>query len=248
MTATYRWALFDDMGRCTSIISSPVDLDLPFAVGAEDRPDDLYLGGDNRLARRQPVELVASRRYLVADGVDRVTIAGLPADARVLVDGRAQSVAEGISSDQPGSIVVEAAPPFISAPVLIEVDTLSAIAARLAAEVDRQAETVRTARGLLLAGQQEAYAAKTAEARTLLAGGDGAACPFLQREAEARGVSLAELASAVIAKADAWAVLAAEIEALRAGAKQAIANATDIETIITAAAVDWPAPDQGESQ
>lgn len=248
MNASYRWALFDGTGCCTSIISSPVDLGLPFPVDAEVRPDDLFMGVDGHPAQRQRVELSVSRRYLVADGVDRLTIAGLPSGAFVLVDGRAQPVTEAISASVAGSIVIEAAPPFISQPVVIEADTLASFALRLAADIDRQAEAARVAGGMPLAGQQEVYAVKTAEARELLAGGDATACPFLAREADARGVDLNALAAAVIAKADAWALLAAEIEACRAGAKQAIASADTIETIISAAAVEWPARDQGASQ
>lgn len=248
MTAAFRWALFDDMGRCTSIISSPVDLELPFAVDADVRPDDLCLGTDGHPARRQPVALTVSRPFLHADGLDHVMVEGLPVDAHVLVDGRIQLAAEAISTFQTGSLVIEAAPPFIAAPVIVEAELLPTFAARFAVEVDRRAEAARAAHGLLLAGQQQTYAAKSAEARALLAGGDAADCPFLEREAAARGVELLALAAAVVAKADEWAALAAEIEALRSGAKQAITNATTIETIISAAHVEWPVPEQGEGQ
>jgi hypothetical protein len=248
MTHPLRWALFDDIGRCSSIISSPVDLGLPHPVGADARAEELYLDGGGQVARRTSAELLPSRRHLVAGGADRVTIGGLPADALVLVDGRPQPVSDGIGAAEPGSLLIEAAPPFVAAPVFVEVDTLPAFAVRFAAEIDRQAEAARAAHGLLLAGQQEAYAAKTAEARALRASGGAYAGPFLTREAEARSVDLLDLASAVIAKAEAWAAVAAEIEARRGGAKQAIANAADIETLISAAAVDWPAPDKGEGQ
>src|SRR3546814_12216243 len=64
--------------------------------------------------------LRVSRRYLIADGVDRVEIGGLPADALVLVDGHAQPVSEGISAAEAGSLVIEAAAPFLAPSVVVE--------------------------------------------------------------------------------------------------------------------------------
>src|SRR3546814_16798224 len=104
------------MGRCTSIISSPVDLDLPHPVGAGARADDLYLDDEGRVTRRHPAELRVSRRYLIADGVERVEIGGLPADALVLVGGDAQPVSEGLSAAEEGRGSFEEAAPSTSTP------------------------------------------------------------------------------------------------------------------------------------
>lgn len=123
--------------------------------------------------------------------------------------------------------------------------TLAEYRARLIAELDGAAEAARLRYITPGAGQALTYQRKEAEARDHVAGGAGP-WPILEAEAAATGRTQADLATEIIAQADAWAGVAARIEALRAGAKAAIAAAPDHAT--AQAAVDglvWPEPEAG---
>jgi hypothetical protein len=82
------------------------------------------------------------------------------------------------------------------------------------------------------------YLKKEAEARAVV-WGQSKPTPFLDAEAAATGVTVADLAALVVTKAEAWDAKAAQIEALRRAAKAAVAQADNIAAMHTAAQVNW---------
>lgn len=110
--------------------------------------------------------------------------------------------------------------------------------AQLDAAVDAEAEAVRARYVTALPAQVGTYLLKEPAARAWLAD-SSASTAMLQREATARGMTLDELANEVIAKAEAWAILAGAIEGLRFTAKVRIAAAATIGAIVEAAVIDW---------
>jgi len=117
---------------------------------------------------------------------------------------------------------------------------LAPLRASLAAMVDQQAEQIRMLFLTDGAGQAMTYTRKEAEARARLADPD-APTPFLSLEAVARGMTVDELAAEVVGQADQWVAIGSAIEALRMGAKSAIAAASTLPDLVTASTVDWQA-------
>ena len=117
---------------------------------------------------------------------------------------------------------------------------ISGLAAHLRTAVDEAAELARAQFITPGAGQAMTYLAKQAEAAAYLA--DAAApTPFLTAEAAATSTTVAALAPVVHARALAWTTAGARIEAARMAAKAAIAAATTVGHLASAAAVDWAA-------
>lgn len=84
------------------------------------------------------------------------------------------------------------------------------------------------------------YLAKQAEAAAFLA--DSASwVPFLTAEAAATGTTVADLAAAVSANAEAWGTIGAAIEAVRRKAKVELEAASNLAEIAIAGAIDWAA-------
>ncbi|WP_051272990.1 hypothetical protein [Sphingomonas phyllosphaerae] len=122
-----------------------------------------------------------------------------------------------------------------------EID-LAALRAACIYSVDVEAEA---ARGRFLtagSGQAMTYTRKETEARAWTAD-NSIATPFLSAEANARGLTLADLIAEVIGQADAWVTIGAAIEARRMGAKAAIAAAATFGGIVAARNIDWSALD-----
>lgn len=86
----------------------------------------------------------------------------------------------------------------------------------------------------LTAGEEATYADKEAQARAVLAGSNDA-IGFVEDEAARRGVSLAEAASIIVAKADAGREKRRLIDNARLSGKTAIRAATTPDTIEAAA-------------
>ena len=83
-------------------------------------------------------------------------------------------------------------------------------------------------------GQDSTYLAKASEAETFLQAGspaDASAYFLLKPEAEARGITVAALASEVIAARDSWHQVAGEIEGVRISGKALVANAMTAEAV-----------------
>lgn len=122
---------------------------------------------------------------------------------------------------------------------------LDALRAALIVGVDASAEDVRQRILTPGAGQALVYSAKLAEARAVLSGADEPT-PFLTAEADARSITVAEMAAQVVAAAARWAQAGAAIEATRACAKQELFQAATLGGLIEAARVAWPDFTTGE--
>lgn len=119
---------------------------------------------------------------------------------------------------------------------------LDAVKAMMVAQIDADAERARLAHITGGAGQAMSYLQKAAEAKSCLADTepDAEAYPLLAAEIGITAPTLGEVAAVVAAAHAAWTVIGAQIEALRLGAKAAIAAATDAATAEAAAIIDWP--------
>lgn len=115
---------------------------------------------------------------------------------------------------------------------------LSALRAAVIQQIDIQAEQARQVFLTPGAGQAMTYQRKEAEARAWVAD-HSAPVPFLAAEAAARTVPIAELAAAVIKRADRWTAAGSAIEALRIGAKAAVGNALTLGAIVAARRIEW---------
>jgi len=111
---------------------------------------------------------------------------------------------------------------------------------RLLASLDDQAEATRLKYITNGSGQSMTYQYKVAEAAAWTADNE-ASVPFLSAEADARGMTIADLVSEVQTNAAAWTLIGSKIEAARMGAKTAVRNASTAAEMIAAATVDWQA-------
>ena len=106
------------------------------------------------------------------------------------------------------------------------------------AQIDSQAEQVRAKFVTPGAGQAMTYMQKQAEAEAYLS--DSAApTPILTEEAEAMGITVAELAAEVHANSVAWRAVGGKIEGARRAAKRAAAGAANAADMWTCAQIDW---------
>lgn len=118
--------------------------------------------------------------------------------------------------------------------------SLASARAAAIAEIDHGAEAARFPDFGAGIGQAETYREKEREARDLLAGGRGP-WPFLSAEAAACGLPERDLAVQVAAAADRTRTRAAAIEAVRRGAKRAIADAGSPAAVaLVVAGLRWP--------
>ncbi len=121
-------------------------------------------------------------------------------------------------------------------------------AAALTAEVKRQAEVVRLQYLTPGAGKANAYRRKEEEARAWEAAGGGAPAdpalyPFANARAAKTGEAIAAVLALFLARANAWAAIGAEIDALEDAAVLAIAAAAaddDWTAMEAAGQVTWP--------
>jgi hypothetical protein len=130
-------------------------------------------------------------------------------------------------------------------------DDLDALETELHTHIDHCAGNFRRRFITEIAGQQLTYDRKEREAREFLAAvePDPADFVFLNAEATETEQDIADVAAAVVANADAWALLGAAIEGRRLGAKRAVTLAKAGEGTVAerrdamnaAAAVDWEA-------
>ncbi len=125
--------------------------------------------------------------------------------------------------------------------------------AQMRAEARRQIDAAaEAARGQYLtpgSGQAIVYTRKEEEARRLLAAVaagqaiDPAAYPHLAAEVGITAPTIEEVANVVVAMADAWSAISAQIEGIRLSAKAALAGAaTPAEIRAVVAGVTWPEP------
>lgn len=111
-----------------------------------------------------------------------------------------------------------------------------AAAAPIVADCHAQIDGIADRAFTSSASRAARYIRKETEARTYLAeiSPDDAYFPMLAAEAAARGIGVEALATAVVAASDAYAQLAAGIEALRATARIEIEAASTVEAMHTA--------------
>lgn len=107
---------------------------------------------------------------------------------------------------------------------------LTAAKAEAKERIDAAAGRARARYITVAPGQEATYQAKQAEADSYAAAGrpaDTSAYPILTAEAQARGITVSELADIVRALRDQWAHVAAGIEAARIAGKAAVDAAPD---------------------
>lgn len=123
-------------------------------------------------------------------------------------------------------------------------DAASLASAKHAAlvRIDAAAENARLRFITGGAGQAMTYQAKVAEAQRIATDGapDPTAYPLLSAEVGITANTLPGVAGAVLEAYSAWLQIGAAIEALRLGAKRDIAQASTVEAVEAAAAVNWP--------
>lgn len=112
----------------------------------------------------------------------------------------------------------------------------------LCRQVDERAGDIRSGYITTVEGQDMVYQRKASEARAYLVDTQIAEIeiPHLVLEAQALGVTVADVANGVVAQEEAWAQLSAQIEAIRVGSKAQINAAQTIaEAEDAAGVVDW---------
>lgn len=117
----------------------------------------------------------------------------------------------------------------------------SLLKGHLRSTVDEQAGAARKDIITDVPGQAQTYGAKAAEAQAWVDGADAAGFPYLSAEAEARGVTMAQVRDEIIAQLGAQTPILARIEANRIRAKRDIDSASTLPSILSAGQVDWPA-------
>lgn len=101
-------------------------------------------------------------------------------------------------------------------------------------EVDRHAEAMRQHFISPGDGQALAYGAKLADAEKVLNGSGDSATPWLDGEAEARGMTRHALADLIVQRRDEWVVAGAAIEAAKARAKSRVREAVEAGAMMKA--------------
>lgn len=120
-----------------------------------------------------------------------------------------------------------------------EID-LDLLRAYLTIGIDNEAERMRGRFITALPGQVGAYVLKAQVARRWIAD-NSASTVGLASEAQARRMTIADLAAEVIANEEAWLLASDAIEGVRFAAKVAIAEAQTFGAIVEASKVDWSA-------
>lgn len=114
----------------------------------------------------------------------------------------------------------------------------------LRGKIDREAGQFRVQFITDVPGQAQSYEKKEAEARLWVAGDETTnpdRYPFMIAEATLRGVAVSVVRGEIMTQVNMLTPLAAATEAHRVAAKLAIASATNLGAIVTAATVDWEA-------
>ena len=161
-------------------------------------------------------------------------------DRHPLLTGEAMLA--GVAAIPGEKVDITAVPPtLVSDPAAL--DQLALVRVAAFADIDRMAGEMRSRIGSQGFGQEMTYLAKEAEATAFLAdpAPDTAGYPLLAAEVGVTGGDLAAVAAVVAAMARSWRHGAGQIEAVRLGAKQAVASAGDTATIDQiVAALAWP--------
>jgi hypothetical protein len=126
--------------------------------------------------------------------------------------------------------------------IFVQNHGFDALKAKVAFQIDAAAEATRLKYITGGSGQAMVYQQKSNEAKAYTAAVSPVDTdyPLLSAEATATGVTVAALASSVLAVTGQWVALAAEIEGLRMGAKKAVSDAVTIEAVLAAEQINWP--------
>jgi len=118
---------------------------------------------------------------------------------------------------------------------------IAAVREQHLAKIDREAEATRGQYITLGSGQAMVYQQKLLEARLVTADPEiePNEIPHVVMEAMDEGVTVAAKAAEIIATADAWTFISAEIERRRLSAKRAVRAAQDLADVDAASIVDW---------
>ena len=189
----------------------------------------------------------ADKTAIVNDGVDAVTIT-CPDPCYVSIDGAWQEVTGGtftFTSTDAGRHTIRLVGKYKGPEVVVMVYDPAVLKARLKANIDASAEKERLKYVTPGSAQSMVYNAKNAEANAYLAVVDAGGTPtpedypIINAEAIATGATIADTVTLVKTTALAWYSVAAQIEAQRMAAKQAVEAAATVQDAITAAEVTW---------
>ena len=121
------------------------------------------------------------------------------------------------------------------------VTDFTSLDAALHAKIDRDAGRFRLKFITDVPGQQATYLKKEREALEWSIASLPGSAPYLEAEAAARGITVAEQAAMILGISSQWGALDVAIEATRIGAKEAVTAAQTVEEKRMAADVDWGA-------
>ena len=117
----------------------------------------------------------------------------------------------------------------------------TALDAALHRKIDQEAGAFRLNFITDVPGQQATYLRKEREALEWSVASVPGSAPYLEAEAAARGITVAEQAAMILGISSQWGALDVAIEATRIGAKEAVTAATTVAAKDAAAVVDWHA-------
>lgn len=200
------------------------------------------------VVERATVALSVVRSTVAFDAPDAIPISGLEGVVKLSINGTETDVQGSFdfTATEAGVHLIEAAGAHRSQPLIVTAVSRGEIEATLHSQIDTQAGETRKRFITEVPGQEMTYMRKETEARAYVAahGPKAADYPLLSAEASVKEVALLDLANTVIANANAWSVVGAQIEALRIGAKDAVSKAKTVQQMFDAANVEWPSAGQ----
>lgn len=186
-----------------------------------------YYDGSGLAARSEIILSCDGSRSMTAG--DTRMISGMPPGSWVRINNVLTLAEHGdiaISRDEDGSVVIEAAGAYKSAPLILRVLPLDAIKETLRSSIDRQVAEIRKLYITTIEGQEATYLKKEMEARAWTEGADPSAFPYITKEAARKGVSIADLVAEILATATPWNDINSDLESIRTAGKDAVSAAT----------------------
>ncbi len=124
----------------------------------------------------------------------------------------------------------------------VEDRLLAEVQTEAAARINREAGATRALYVTVATGQEGTYTAKEREARAYAMdpAPDPVRYPYLSAEAAFTHSPIAAIAALILATADAWTAVNAEIEGRRRGALEAVKTAADVTAVAALFPIPWP--------
>lgn len=124
----------------------------------------------------------------------------------------------------------------------VEDRPLAEVRTEAVARINREAGATRALYVTVATGQEGTYTAKEREARAYATdpAPDPARYPYLSAEATFTNSPIAAIAALILATADAWTAVNAEIEGRRRGALEAVKVAADVTAVAALFPIPWP--------